>query len=235
MGRTNTTHQISLNRPGNVTYTFDASRNPLKATKITLPPGSPWTSGLHWHETHTEYLQIIQGVARITLNGTTENYTAADSIIVVPRFARHEWQRADAVQPHRGRTGSDSQPAIDLIVREWTDPVDCQKEIFFRNLNSVILDATAAGPLSEFWLTLQLFMIFAVLDNYPMLYSGPRSLPFLAPAFEWVFTHAALFLATLVGRVFAMRAVYDEYTPRSLREQAGVQEHLGMSKERVAQ
>jgi len=97
----------------------------------------------------------------------------------------------------------------------------------------VILDATAAGPLSEFWLTLQLFTIFAVLDNYLVLYSGPRSLRFLAPAFEWVFTHAVLFLATLVGRVFAMSTVYDEYTPRSLREQVGVRK-LGTSKERIA-
>jgi mannose-6-phosphate isomerase-like protein (cupin superfamily) len=225
MGRTITTHQTSFTRPGNVTYTFDASRNPLKATTITLPPGSRWTSGLHWHETHTEYLQIIQGVALVTLNGITRNYTAADDIIVVPPFSRHEWQRADSIQPH---------PDIDLIVREWTDPVDGQKEVFFRNLNSAILDATAAGPPNEFWLTLQLFMVSAVLDNYPVLYSGPRPLRFLASAFEWVVTHAVLFLAMVVGRIFAMSAVYDEYTPRSLRGHNGVRKHLGTSKERIA-
>lgn len=234
MARTDTTHQTSFTRPGNVTYTFDASRNPLKAITITLPPGSPWTSGLHWHETHTEYLQIIQGVARITLNGVTENYTAADSIIVIPRFTRHEWHRADAGQPHPGTTDSESQPAIDLIVREWTDPIDGQKEIFYRNLNSVILDATGTGPLNKFWVTLQLFMIFAVLDNYPVLYSWPQSLPFLASAFESAVTHVVLFLATFVGSVFGLMAVYDEYTPRSLREQDGVREQLGTSKERIA-
>ena len=37
----------------------------LKATTITLPPGSPWTSGLHWHETYAEYLQIIRDVASV--------------------------------------------------------------------------------------------------------------------------------------------------------------------------
>jgi quercetin dioxygenase-like cupin family protein len=141
MPRTNTIHHTSFSRPGNVTYTFGASKNPLKATTITLPPGPPWTSGLHWHETHTEYLQIIQGISRVTLNGITLNYTAEDGIIVVPRFARHEWQRADDAHSHND---------VDPIVREWTDPIDGQKEIFFRNLNSAILDANAARLLSEF-------------------------------------------------------------------------------------
>jgi len=219
MPRTNTTHQTSFTRPGNVTYTFITLKNPLKATTITLPPGSPWTSGLHWHETHTEYLQIIQGVARVTLNGITQNYTAEDGIVVVPRFARHEWQRADDVHSYND---------VNLIVREWTDPIDGQKEIFFRNLNSAILDASATGPLSEFWLTLQLFMISAALDNYPVLWSGPKSLRFVGREIEWVVTHVVLFVAVVLGRALGLRAVWDEYTPVSLLRQ------IDTRKERIA-
>jgi quercetin dioxygenase-like cupin family protein len=212
MPRTNTTRQTSFTRPGNVTYSFDASKNPLKATTITLPPGSPWTSGLHWHETHTEYLQIIQGAAKVTLNGTTSTYTAEDGIIVVPCYARHEWHRADAAHP---------QSTTDLIVKEWTDPIDGQKEIFFRNLNSAILDANAAGLLNEIWLTLQLFMIFAVLDTYPVFWSGPKSLRLGARVVEWVVTHAVLRLALVLGGLLGLRAVWDEYTPESLRRGVG--------------
>lgn len=79
----------------------------------TIPPI------LSWHETHTEYLQILSGAAEITLSETTQIYTSASGKITVPRYARHEWKRA-------------SPEGDDLIVQEWTDPGDGEKEVFFR-------------------------------------------------------------------------------------------------------
>jgi hypothetical protein len=63
----------------------------------------------------------------VTLNKTTRTFTPEDGIITVPRFASHEWRRANS-------------EGEELVVKEWTGPVDGEKQIFFRNLSSVILD-----------------------------------------------------------------------------------------------
>jgi len=94
---------------------------------VTQPPNSTWASGPHWHESHTEFLQIVHGTALVTLNKTTRTFTPEDGIITVPRFASHEWRRANS-------------EGEELVVKEWTGPVDGEKQIFFRNLSSVILD-----------------------------------------------------------------------------------------------
>ncbi|KAI9880122.1 MAG: hypothetical protein M1830_005367 [Pleopsidium flavum] len=88
--RTNTTSKTSFTRPGSVTYDLSAR----ELVTIILPAGSDWNSGLHWHETHVEFLQIIKGRAEVTLNGRTRNYTPDDGIIRVERFGQHEWKRA---------------------------------------------------------------------------------------------------------------------------------------------
>lgn len=57
---------------------------------------------------------------------------AEDGIITVPVNARHEWRRVE--------NGGE-----ELVVREWTDPEDGEKEVFFRNLNSVLLESQTPG------------------------------------------------------------------------------------------
>src|ERR1700761_480297 len=66
-------------------------------TKIFLPIGSKWTSGLHWHETHTEYLQIVRGTVRVVLDGQEIIISASkgesrdsSTIVKVEKGARHE-------------------------------------------------------------------------------------------------------------------------------------------------
>jgi len=154
---------------------------------------------LHWHETHTEYLQIVRGTALVTLNKTTKAFTPEDGIITVPRFARHEWRRATA-------------EGEELVVKEWTDPADGEKEVFFRNLSSVILDCTKDGPPTEWWLTWQLFVVFWGLDNYPV-FLGFGWLPLFGNILEGFITHAVLFVAGLLGKLVGLRSAYEEYTP----------------------
>src|SRR5690242_3345848 len=135
MPPTTMAHLISFTRPlpNGVTYTLPSPPHTSPVVTITLPPHSTWTSGLHFPATHTEYLSIVKGTALVTLNGVTNTYTSSDGVITVPRYARHEWRRAPEIEED------------ELVVKEWTDPEDGEKEIFFRNLNSAILDATSNG------------------------------------------------------------------------------------------
>jgi quercetin dioxygenase-like cupin family protein len=202
MSRSITRDRTIFTRAGSVTYALPSPAFSSPVVTITLPPKSTWTSGLHWHEAHTEYLQIVRGTALVTLNNTTKTFTQEDGIITVPRFARHEWQRAT----------TDGQ---ELVVKEWTDPADGQKEVFFRNLSSVILDCTKAGPPNEWWLTLQLFVVFWGLDNYPV-FVALSWLPFIGPMLEWALTHFLLFVAMLAGKLVGLKSAYGEYTPGKL-------------------
>ncbi len=97
-------------------------------------------------------------------------------------------------------------------MKEWTDPADGQKEVFFRNLSSVILDCTKDGPPNEWWLTWQLFVVFWGLDNYPVFVTL-LWLPFIGQMLEWALTHVLLCVAVLAGKLVGLKSAYGEYTP----------------------
>ena len=99
--------------------------------RITLPKSSTWSSGLHWHETHDEYLRVVKGTIRVRLGDSRQVISATDGNqpeIKVPRYAWHEWQRA-------------APDGEEVVVIERTDPDDNDKAIFFWNLNGVILNS----------------------------------------------------------------------------------------------
>ncbi|KAF3044374.1 hypothetical protein E8E12_009826 [Didymella heteroderae] len=136
---------------------------PLKST-IALPRHSAWTSGLHFHATHTEYLRLIKGAIFVELNNKMKFISAlvggevdgtgqlvqSGLIIEVPRYAFHNWGRLEhhndsARSPGRRAQHEDILPedwTEEVIVEEWTDPSDIAKPLFFWNLNGII---TAPG------------------------------------------------------------------------------------------
>ena len=178
---------------------------------INVPRYSNWTSGAHWHETHTEYLRVTQGAAKVTLGGQTKIFRPSDGIIVIPRYVIHEWSRVHTLE----ETDFGHEFADNLIVEEWTDPADGLKDIFFRNLNGVFFDETKGGtshPRSQWWLTLQLWVIFHGLDNWPVLLDGPLW-------FRWVITHTALRTPVTLGKIWRLTPTYEEYTPDYLKDE----------------
>jgi hypothetical protein len=208
MLRANTTTRSTFTRNKNVTYLLPSPPGSSPVITITLPPSSDWTSGLHWHETHTEYLSVIRGVALITLNNITKRYIPSDGIIVVPRYARHEWRRAEA----RGE---------ELVVREWTDPADGLKEVFFRNLSSVIEDEVKVtdGRVRGWWLELQIWIVCLAMDNFPVFVEF-QWIPLLGNFLERLVTHFVLCIAALVGVPLSLKGVYEEYTPQPLLQRS---------------
>ncbi|KAI9850771.1 MAG: hypothetical protein M1838_005104 [Thelocarpon superellum] len=202
MTRTVTSDAKSFARPKQATIAFENSHAVIT---ITVPVGSDWTSGLHWHETHTEFLEVIQGQASITIAGRAQVLSAGSPPVRIEPYEQHEWWKATDVELVGGRQGLDE----DLVVKEWTTPMDGQKEVFFRNLASVLLEPNLDGTFGKPWLMLQLLVIFHGHDNYPVFVDG-----FAA---YWI-THVVLALAALLGLLLGFKPIYEEYTPKPLAD-----------------
>ncbi|KAK3064985.1 hypothetical protein LTS18_014871 [Coniosporium uncinatum] len=197
MPRTVTKDRSIFFIPGQGGITFEP-KSPF--VTITFPVGFPERKGLHWHETHTEYLEVVQGIALITLGEVTETFSSADGIIVIPRFTHHEYRRADTVEA--GRDGKD----VGLLVREWTDPADGQKQLYFRNVMGLIEDRAGETLLSNVWTLWQLFVVFSGNDNFPLLLPVPAILGPLKPIVERNFTYTLLRILALLGSLVGLRS-----------------------------
>ncbi|KAF2036478.1 hypothetical protein EK21DRAFT_95757 [Setomelanomma holmii] len=241
-----------------VAYHIPTSPANLRTT-ISLPLHSTWSSGLHFHTQHTEYLHLLQGSICLTLNAQTHILSAAAGgtvspytghllkpglVIEVPRYARHNWSRAESKFTGRGfgvgvRLARPEDVDEQVIVEEWTSPFDISKPLFFWNLNGVItapedvplslLQTVVKRVLGPWWIPFQLFVIFWELDNWPV-FVGMRGL--VRPwegAGEWVFrcfeglveyvmTFVVLFAAKVLGWVIGVRAVERARTPVKLWE-----------------
>lgn len=199
---------------------------------ITLPASSTWSSGLHWHERHVEYLRVIKGSVQVTLDSQVRTISASDSEteVRVDRNVWHEWRRADIEDDE------------DVVVVERTDPEDGEKAVFFWNLNGVILKAQGLkcppympkllhGLLLDAWVTLSLFAIFRVLDNVPVFVNilqafSKRGFVFAEKtlghtalrAVDVVISRILLLLASAISLLFGIRAVREEFTPDKARQ-----------------
>ena len=130
-------------------------------TTIALPRRSAWTSALHFHASHTEYLRLVKGAIFVQLRGQIKLISALKGgevdpssgellreglVVDVPRFARHNWGRLERYNElYRARNQGASKHwnlpedwDEEAVVEEWTDPVDAGKPLFFWNLNGII-------------------------------------------------------------------------------------------------
>jgi hypothetical protein len=162
-------------------------------------------------------------------------------VIKVDKGKRHNWGRAQyhLFQRYRGVPKDRMPEDIDeeVVVEEWTDPVDMQKALFFWNLNGVILGPKSTSiqqssiqrvlkmVLGGYWISLQLFMVFWELDNFPVFFDvaaigGWKGDSWIAKRLGWpleaVSTYAVLFLASCVGKVVGLEAVSEGRTPDAL-------------------
>ncbi|GAW20270.1 hypothetical protein ANO14919_097710 [Xylariales sp. No.14919] len=222
-----------ITRPAPAAVTFDLS-HPTHTT-ITLAAGSTWSSGLHFHATHDEYLVVQRGAVRVRCGSKVQIVTvrpgSAPVEIAIPRGVWHEWGRAPPDSP-----GSDtSLDQEDVIVVERTDPADGEKSVFFWNLNGVILQQRPRWlPIGEFWgwwVTLQLFIIFAELDNVPVMLDvkewlvraglegtmrglvGETRLEHCVKYVDESWSLLVLWLVRLIGGILGIRAVRRKFTP----------------------
>jgi len=224
---------LTITRPAPASVKYDLSSS--HQTVITLPSGSTWSSGLHWHERHTEYLRVVKGSVCVVLDGRTNIVTAPTAMgeeaveVEVGMYVRHEWFRADRGGEVEGE---------EVVVFERTEPDDGEKSIFFWNLNGVVLEAAqakkrclVAGRPSWFarlgcwvlgWmLWIRLMVIMRALDNFPVFWSFEEYIDLgrVSTALEWLITHLVLEAVGLVGWAFGVRAVGREFTLTDLYEE----------------
>ncbi|KAJ4350941.1 hypothetical protein N0V95_004279 [Ascochyta clinopodiicola] len=228
--------------------------SPMKTT-ISLPRYSAWTSGLHFHATHTEFLRLVKGAIFVELNGTTKRFSALAGgeienlgqvvckglVVEVPRYTRHNWGRLEHYLNIEGKSQMKCpRPedwVEDVVVEEWTDPSDISKSLFFWNLNGIITAPSdtvlssrqriAKYVLGDWWIDIQLFVVFCELDNWPILVNlrnlwpsgvaSPRAL-WMNDRAEAVTSFVVLFFAKVVGIFLGLRAVEQRRTPTALWE-----------------
>jgi hypothetical protein len=234
-----------------------SSANPISKTTICLPRYSHWTSGLHFHTSHTEYLHLTSGSIFVELNGECKIYSAIAGgevsprtgdllkeglVVEVPRYARHNWGRADerVMGRYYGFHTQITRPRDadqGVVVEEWTDPADIAKPLFFWNLNGVITapqDVVLPLPqsvlkwaLGVWWVPFQLFVIFWELDNWPVFLDlrgllqpqlGFKIAGVIENVAEYIMTLMVLFAAKIVGWLVGVRAVEQGRTPDALWE-----------------
>ncbi|KAI3317724.1 hypothetical protein HD806DRAFT_360076 [Xylariaceae sp. AK1471] len=183
------------------------TRDSDRAVTLILKKGTTATTGLHWHELKTENLQILQGHARVTIGDTTAVFGPEDGVITIPRYTPHEFGRAD--DTIEGAPSRD----IDLRIKEWTNPPDGDKEVFFRNILGVMIDRKS-GLLGNIKVLLSLFVIMDAHDNFPVVVKGPV---FFGKGVQAVVRRGVTYLVKgglgFVGRVFGLKGSYAEYTP----------------------
>ncbi|KAG5953063.1 hypothetical protein E4U53_007031 [Claviceps sorghi] len=234
MSRESIPNVMKHDLPDGVTYDLSWSDHVL----ISLPPASTWSSGLHWHECHTEYLKVVRGSIRVRVGSRTRIVSASagrQPEIRIDKFVSHEWQRADVV-------GGD-----EAVVMERWDPPDGEKTLLVRNVNGVRLEAShlrqrqrqqqqqhKQGPLAwcpavvaqfllALWVELRVMVMFAHLDNIPVYVDLPSwsrlrkanvlSVQSLAMV-DWVLSHLILSVAALLGWIVGAQPVDERYTPR---------------------
>ncbi|KAM7216781.1 hypothetical protein V8F06_007891 [Rhypophila decipiens] len=212
MARTITRHEEQIStKTGRLDFSPAPDSSDIHPGTVTVTintgPDSPST-GLHWHETHTEHLRIVQGCALVTVGDHTATFTKDDGVITIPRLVLHEVRRADNVE--QGRAWKDT----DLVMREWTDPADGDKVIFFRNIMSLIKDEkkTLLGKIST---GLSIVVVAQAHDNYPVIWKGPTV---LGKGFQQTvrryLTFSVMAVVGFVGRLVGCRSEYEEYTPQ---------------------
>ena len=146
--------------------------------------------------------------------------------VKVDPYRMHEWSRADP-------------DGEEVVVEERTDPVDGEKRLFFWNLNGVVLKAQGVEKpwilpgwvfrlMMDWWLTLNLFVIFNSLDNFPVLLDISETLLSwgivvrdrsvihrLLCVIEMRFSRIVLMTVSLLGWVVGLEPVRREFTPEN--------------------
>lgn len=231
---TRTTHLSTFTTPppGAASHSFDT---PSK-THLTVPVGSAWTPGRHWHNNHTEHFKVLSGAILVTINNNSFVVTGASPTLTIPRKARHELMRWDC--PGRKGHQNVAQEAFrkemlakgqskeleklraqQVEAEEWTTPTDGEKEVFFRNLLSVISEPRK-GILGEMLRFIHIVIIYQDLDTRMVILdmgsedgNGWRGM--VEEMMWWV----VLGVAGLIGGVLGLKPVSEAYTPDRLISQ----------------
>ena len=128
---TSATSSVFLDRPGAAVHIqFPNPTNP-DVTTFRIPKGSKWTPSPHWHESYVEFFRVLVGRIRFVLEGSTKVITPDDGLQTVPKFAVHEFMRADI------DNNEEEADDFDVVVEEYVEP--CKSFTFLHRLCYIFL------------------------------------------------------------------------------------------------
>lgn len=128
-------------------------------------------------------------------------------VVAIPPFTVHEYGRADDTE--EGKSSRD----VMLRIREWTDPGDGAKEVFFRNITSCLKDKQE-GTRGTISLLLSIFCILRAHDTYPVVVSGPAWLGGkMQKRIRELASYTVLGVVGSLGKLAGFKGTYEEYTP----------------------
>ena len=200
---------------------------------MTVPVGSSWTPGLHWHNDHTEHFQVLSGAMLITVNNKSFILTGGSPAVTIPRKARHELMRWDcpgrkgyqkvAQEAFRkemlakGQSKELERLRVQVVeAEESTTPADGEKEILFRNLLSAITEPRS-GILGEIMRFVHIVIIYQGLDvRMVILDMGAENGHGWRGMVEEMIWWLILGMASLIGGVVGLKPVSEAYTPGRL-------------------
>lgn len=222
-GHGNTDHQISQD----VSVLYPTADTDYRITRATIPAGSKFQIGAHWHEEYDEYMKVLKGRGKIRLGNEWKVYTAEDGDVKIPRNVVHDICRADKDAKPGEEDGED------FVWEEWTEPSmfvfsvvlslafpllssnvwgavlietdadDGSKELFFRHAFSSVADKEVFG-----WkLPLQQLLVLMACDTYIAMVPGPAG---------WYATHGLYALLRPITSLLGLKPFHDEYTPSRL-------------------
>lgn len=202
---TNTTKQDTFRRTDSKDdrfigiFHFDSDPSRPEIVRITLPEKSTFTVGAHWHERHIEYFKVTKGRLAVKRGGVVEVVTPDSGVQRVDRFVVHDFWRADK------DLSEEDKDAGDVITEEWTDPMDGIKQVFFRNVFSVVQDAEKFWG---WWTYLQALTVISTYDEFLDILPGRLS---------YTTTHILYAGVRAIAPLIGLSPWHEEYTPTRLR------------------
>ncbi|KEF63067.1 uncharacterized protein A1O9_01043 [Exophiala aquamarina CBS 119918] len=186
-----------------VTFTFPSPHSTL----ITIPPGSAWEPGPHWHEAYVENVRVVQGRAWVSVNGVVREVGVGEGSVRFGLRDVHTFGRAD-----RGRKGEPGADAGDVVIEECTEPDDGFKHVFFYNVLRTVQTSSLARPST----ILQLMRTVAHVDNYVDLLPFLGSSWWLPFSLKYALVHAVYGLGSAFAGALGYPKWSREFTPREL-------------------
>lgn len=215
---------------------------PEYVTISAIPPKSQWAALPHWHETHSEHFRVVQGYSLIRLRNKYSIIGPEDPLVNIPPYTIHGFSRADVPGPiadkawaeYEDRTGNKEVrkgdwTEHDILMHEYTSPVNGRKELFFRNSMSYFRDhlepllskkgvsLALSVPRLLSHLPLLLFHL-AHMDNYMLVLDNSLGVTSEGNVSNMSFalSHGLNGFITSVGKLFGWRAWWEPYTPEKL-------------------
>ncbi|KAL0946217.1 hypothetical protein HGRIS_012476 [Hohenbuehelia grisea] len=173
-------------------------RNSAWITRTEVAADADFSVPLHYHETHDEIFRVIEGRIEYTFGVSGANLKGSPNAHLSSKYEKKVFTPEDGeIVIPRGTIHGIRGIGELCIFEEKTDPMDEEKELFFRNI-------FAAGGMSAN--VFAVFQVFYYGDTIPVLPTGLR----------WMERSLVTFLGYHVAPKLGFKLKYDNSKAKTL-------------------